>query len=135
MSFRLRSFLNWCSEMGGLSFLARTMERLLRVPNVEVNKPYVTAPSAEIERVLDVASLRDKALVLVMARGVPPQRLAFTLGPFPFADLHGLRDLLLSIRWNSVLDPLVHAGPSTRRGHHRPQFFEGHLKTVHLRLQ
>lgn len=65
----LRSFLNWCSDMGGLSFPARTMERLLRVPSVEVNKPYVTASSAEIERVLDVASLRDKALVLVMAGG------------------------------------------------------------------
>ncbi len=65
----LRSFLNWCSDMGGLGFPARTMERLLRVPSVEVNKPYVTASPAEIERVLDVASLRDKALVMVMAGG------------------------------------------------------------------
>lgn len=65
----LRSFLNWCADMGGLAFPARTMERLLRVPSVDVNKPYVTASPAEIERVLDVASLRDKALVLVMAGG------------------------------------------------------------------
>lgn len=65
----LRSFLNWCSDMGGLGFPARTMERLLRVPGVVVERPYVTASQAEIERVMDAASLRDKALVLVMAGG------------------------------------------------------------------
>lgn len=62
----LRSFLNWCADMGGLSIPARTMERLLRVPSVDVNKPYVTASPAEIEQVQDVASLRDKALAMAV---------------------------------------------------------------------
>ena len=65
----LRSFLNWCSDMGGLGFPARTMERLLRVPSVVVVRPYVTASPAEVDRVLAAASLRDTALVLVMAGG------------------------------------------------------------------
>lgn len=65
----LRSFLNWCADMGGLALPPRTMERLLRVPDVEVVRPYVTGSPAEIERVLDVSSTRNQALVLVMAGG------------------------------------------------------------------
>lgn len=65
----VRSFLNWCDVMGGLRMPARTMEALLRVPKVEVQRPFVTASAAEIEAFLEGASPRDKALVLVMAGG------------------------------------------------------------------
>lgn len=62
-----RSFLGWCSDMGGLPFPLRMAERLLRVPRAEVVRPYQTLTRGEVERLVEVCeSLRDKALVLVM---------------------------------------------------------------------
>jgi integrase/recombinase XerC len=64
----LRSFLNWCADMGGLRMPSRTMERLLRVPKATVVRPYTTLTSGEVLRLLDASgtSLRDQALILVM---------------------------------------------------------------------
>lgn len=62
-----RSFLGWCSDMGGLAFPLRVAERLLRVPRAEVVRPYQTCTHGEVDRLVDAAlSLRDRALVLVM---------------------------------------------------------------------
>jgi integrase/recombinase XerC len=67
----LRSFLNWCADMGGLRMPSRTMERLLRVPKATVVRPYTTLTSGEVLRLLDASdtSLRDQALILVMLGG------------------------------------------------------------------
>lgn len=67
----LRSFLNWCADMGGLRIPTRPIERLLRVPRTVVARPYVTLTTGEVARLLDAAdtSLRDQALVLVMLGG------------------------------------------------------------------
>lgn len=63
----LRSFLGWCSDMGGLAFPLRVAERLLRVPRADVVRPYQTCTHGEVDRLVDAAlSLRDRALVLVM---------------------------------------------------------------------
>ena len=63
----LRSFLGWCSDMGGLTFPLRMAERLLRVPRAEVVRPYQTLTRGEVDRLVEAAtSLRDKALILVM---------------------------------------------------------------------
>jgi site-specific recombinase XerD len=63
----VRSFLAWCSDMGGLRFPLRVAERLLRVPKVDVKRPYQTCTRGEADRLLDAAwSLRNRALVLVM---------------------------------------------------------------------
>jgi integrase/recombinase XerC len=68
--YAMRSFLDWCFDMGGLTFPARTMERLLRVPKVEVLKPYVTITKAEALRLIQAGrTLRDQALLLVMLGG------------------------------------------------------------------
>jgi site-specific recombinase XerD len=63
----LRSFLGWCSDLGGLAFPLRVAERLLRVPRADVVRPYQTCTHGEVDRLVDAApSLRDRALVLVM---------------------------------------------------------------------
>lgn len=43
------------------------MAQLLRVPMVELVRPFVTASLAEVVRLLNEASLRNQALVLTMA--------------------------------------------------------------------
>lgn len=67
----LRSFLNWCADMGGLRIPSRPVERLLRVPRATVTRPYVTLTTGEVERLLEASgtSLRDQALVLVLLGG------------------------------------------------------------------
>jgi len=66
----VRSFLAWCSDMGGLKFPLRMAERLLRVPKTEVLRPYQTCTRGEVDRLVEAAcSLRDKALLLVMLGG------------------------------------------------------------------
>lgn len=65
----VRSFLNWCDVLGGLPLPGRTMEVLLRVPKVTVVQPFVIASAPEIQALLEDASLRDRALVLVMVGG------------------------------------------------------------------
>ena len=66
----LRSFLAWCSDLGGLSFPLRMAERLLRVPRAEVVRPYQTLTRGEVDRLVEAAlNLRDKALILVMLGG------------------------------------------------------------------
>lgn len=59
--------MDWCADVAGLPIPSRTVVKLLRVPRVEVVRPFVTATLAEVVRLLDTASLRDQALVLVMA--------------------------------------------------------------------
>ena len=66
----LRSFLLWCSDLGGLPFPSRIVERLLRVPSAEVLTPYATLTRGEVDRLVAAAdNPRDKALVLVMLGG------------------------------------------------------------------
>jgi len=65
--YAVRSFFEWCADVAGLQVPARTVAQLLRVPKVEVVRPFVTASLGEVVRLLDTASLRDQALVLVMA--------------------------------------------------------------------
>ena len=65
--YAVRSFLEWCADVAGLQVPSRTLAKLLRVPKVEVVTPFVTATLTEVVRLLDTASLRDQALVLVMA--------------------------------------------------------------------
>ena len=65
--YAVRSFFEWCADVAGLPVPSRTVTKLLRVPKVEVVTPFVTASLAEVVRLLDKASLRDQALVLVMA--------------------------------------------------------------------
>lgn len=63
----LRSFLLWCSDMGGLPFPARMVERMLKVPSAEVLTPYVTLTRDEAARLIQSAcNLRDRALLLLM---------------------------------------------------------------------
>lgn len=62
----VRSFLNWCDALGGLPMPARTMEVILRVPQVTVVQPFVIASAPEIQALIEGASLRDRALILVM---------------------------------------------------------------------
>lgn len=63
----MRSFLGWCSDMGGLTVPLRMAERLLRVPRADVVRPYQTLTRGEVDRLVEVAgNLRDKALILVM---------------------------------------------------------------------
>ena len=63
----MRSFLDWCADVAGLQVPSRIVAKLLRVPKVEVVRPFVTATLGEVVRLLDTASLRDQALVLVLA--------------------------------------------------------------------
>jgi len=65
--YAVRSFFEWCADVAGLPVPARTVAQLLRVPKVKVVRPFVTATLGEVVRLLDSASLRDQALVLVMA--------------------------------------------------------------------
>jgi len=65
--YAVRSFFDWCADVADLPVPARTVAKLLRVPKVEVVHPFVTASLTEVARLLDEASLRDQALVLVMA--------------------------------------------------------------------
>lgn len=66
----LRSFLAWCSDMGGLRFPLRMAERLLRVPRADVVRPYLTLNRGEVDRLVEGSlRLRDKAMALVMLGG------------------------------------------------------------------
>jgi len=65
--YAVRSFFDWCADVAGLPVPARTVAQLLRVPKVEVVRPFTTATLAEVVRLVDAASPRDQALVLVMA--------------------------------------------------------------------
>ena len=65
--YAVRSFFDWCADVTGLPLPSRTVAQLLRVPKVAVVTPFVTASLGEVVRLLDQASLRDQALLLVMA--------------------------------------------------------------------
>ena len=67
--YAVRSFFDWCADVAGLPLPARTVTQLLRVPHVEVLRPFVTASIREVVLLLEDAGLRDQALVLVMAGG------------------------------------------------------------------